>query len=345
MIEITNIRIDLALQDDAITVLFGPSGIGKSTLLKQLAGHQPLQGSLTFAGESIENTEKRTKPEHRQFCYLSQRLNLIQTLTVSDNLALAKRFSHADDADQLLQDMIAMVEIDDLLDRQTSQLSGGEYQLVSFCMAMVSGSRWLLFDEPFSAVDKKRLHRILARFRRWQQSHKVPVLYITHDVHEMALIADDVLHMSGRNITELKSYQSLIQDVDSDFIATYANENVLVTEWIRTEDNLQLLQLQSAPEQHIWAQGEQPEETTQWLSVPLVDISLSRYKLADSSILNQLEGIVELVGQDRDGICYVSIRVGEQLISARITTKSRNELKLSEGIMCVVCFKAPKLVG
>ena len=65
----------------------------------------------------------------------------------------------------------------------------------------------------------------------------------------------------------------------------------------------------------------------------------------DSSILNQLEGIVEEVGIERDGICYVSIRIGDKLISARITIKSRNELRLSPGVMCVVCFKAPRLVG
>ena len=65
----------------------------------------------------------------------------------------------------------------------------------------------------------------------------------------------------------------------------------------------------------------------------------------DSSILNQLEGVIAEIGDDRDGICYVSIKLGKQSITARITSKSRAELNLRTGIMCVVCFKAPKLVG
>ena len=345
MIKIANSRCNTTLNKDAITVLFGPSGIGKTTLLKQLAGHMSLQGSLTFNDEVIESPEQTLKPEKRNFCYLTQRLNLIQTLTVKGNLELALKFSNSEQPQQLLQQMIAMVEIESLLDRPTSELSGGEYQLVSFCMAMVSNSRWLLLDEPFSAVDKARLHRILNRFKHWHRQHPVPILYVTHDVHEMALIADDVLHMNDDNSTELTSYDALVQAVNSDFIATYANENIIETRWLRSEDNIQLLQLKDDPEQQIWALGDPPEDEIQWLSIPLMDISLSRYKLMDSSILNQLEGIVEEVGIERDGICYVSIRIGDKLISARITIKSRNELRLSPGVMCVVCFKAPRLVG
>ena len=345
MIEIQNNRHHISLNENAITVLFGPSGIGKSTLLKQVAGHLPLEGSLVFNEETIVSHSINVKPEKRRFSYISQRLNLIPTLTVKDNLRLALRFSSAESPVKLLDEMVAMVEIDSLLNRQTSQLSGGEYQLVSFCMAMLSASRWLLFDEPFSAVDKARLHRILTRLKRWHRAHQIPLLYVTHDVHEMALIADDVLYMASEESAQVISYDTLIQQVNSDFIANYANENIIEANWLRSEDGIQLLQLKDDPDQYIWALGEQPGNATQWLTIPLMDISLSRYKLMDSSILNQLEGVIQEIGEERDGICYVAIKIGDLILTARITSKSRNELRLSPGVMCVVCFKAPKLIG
>lgn len=345
MIQITNNRCTTTLRNDAITVLFGPSGIGKSTLLKQLAGHQELNGSLIFNDTIIEDGKKKIKPENRSFAYLTQRLNLIQTLTVLDNLELAMKFSDSDQPQKLVQQVIAMVEIESLLNRLTTELSGGEYQLVSFCLAIISNSRWLLLDEPFSAVDKARLHRILIRLKHWHREHRIPILYVTHDVHEMALIADDVLHMKDMNSAELTSYDQLVQAVNSDFIAAYANENIIETRWVRTEENIQILRLADDPEQLIWALGEAPENEVQWLSIPLVDISLSRYKLMDSSILNQLEGVIVEIGDERSGICYVSISIGNKIITARITSKSRNDLRLSPGVMCVVCFKAPRLVG
>ena len=342
MIHIQTDRIDVTLVDSVTTVVFGPSGIGKSTLLKQVAGHLPLKGSLRIADEVIEANNESVDAAKRDFSYIAQRLNLIETLTVQQNLTLAVRFSSAQDANELAKLMIAMVEIEALLDKRTNQLSGGEYQLVSFCMAMLSGGRWYLFDEPFSAVDKARKHRVLTRFKHWQRSNKVPILYVTHDAHEMALIADDVLLMSEET-TKVISYQQLIDAVDSEFMTQYANENIIETKWCSSEDDIQCLTMINS-DLKIFALGEQPEQKIQWLTIPLADLSISLQPMIQSSILNQLPAIINKIGAQRDGICYVSASVGEQRFTVRITSKSRDELNLKEGLECFICFKAPKLI-
>ncbi len=345
MIHVKNQRIDASIRKEAITVIFGASGVGKSTLLKQIAGHVPLNGTLTYDGETIEDAKNHLKAEKRNFSYLSQRQNLINTLTVRENLELALKFSEAPEPDKQLTEMIEMVEIESLLDRKTGELSGGETQAVSFCLVMLSKSRLHLFDEPFSALDKPRLHRILTRLKKWHRAEMSPILYVTHDVHEMALVADDVLHMTRPDTAALMTYSELIQAVNSDYIDQYAYENIIETRWLRSEDDIQVLHLSDDPDQIIWALGEAPTDVIQRLTVPLRDISLSRYKLMESSILNQLEGVVHAIGDDRDGLCYVSVLVAGQYISVRITSRSRKDLHLRTGMLCVVFFKAPKLVG
>ena len=341
MICIQSDRLDVSLRDNTTTVVFGPSGIGKSTLLKQVAGHLPLKGTLQFAEEDIEGNNQAVEADNRNFSYIAQRLNLIETFTVQQNLDLAVRFSSYQDSNALAQQMIALVEIEPLLHKQTNRLSGGEYQLVSFCMGMISGSRWLLFDEPLSAVDKARKHRVLTRFKRWQRTNKVPVLYVTHDVNEMALIADDVLLMSEAT-TKVMPYQQLIDAVDSEFITQYANENIIETEWQASEGGIQCLTIVNT-DLSIYALGEQPNQTLQWLTIPMVDISISLEPMSHSSILNQLPAVVNKIGAQREGTCFVSASVGEQRFTVRITNKSRDELNLDVGRKCYICFKAPKL--
>lgn len=343
MIKIESKGTQLSLNQRAITVVFGPSGIGKTTLLKRCAGHLTLDGQLLFDDKLIEDSSHTTKPQHRDFCYLTQGINLIDTMSVRQNLALAVKFSKHTQPNVVLQQMIKLVEIDALLSRPTNQLSGGEYQLVSLCMAMVSGSRWLLLDEPLSAVDKARKHRILSRLKRWHRSNKVPILYVTHDVHEMAMIADDVLLMSEA-MTHVISYQQLIDAVDSEFMSQYANENILETQWLSSDGQLQQLKLVDT-DLMIYALGAQPEQTQQWLTIPLFDISISLAPLANSSILNQLPAVINKIGMKQNDSRFISTAIGSHKLSLRITEKSCADLKLAEGSECYVCFKAPKLHG
>lgn len=343
MIAIESNGTQFSLSQTAITVVFGPSGIGKTTLLKRCAGHLPLDGQLLFDDAVVEDSNHTTKPQQRDFCYLTQGINLIDTMTVRQNLALAVKFSKHTQPNVVLQQMIKLVEIDALLSRPTNQLSGGEYQLVSLCMAMVSGSRWLLLDEPLSAVDKARKHRILSRLKRWHRSNEVPFLYVTHDVHEMAMIADDVLLMSEA-ATHVISYQQLIDAVDSEFMSQYANENILETQWLSSDGQLQQLKLVDT-DLMIYALGAQPEQTQQWLTIPLVDISISLAPLANSSILNQLPAVISKIGKKQNDSRFISTAIGSHKLSLRITEKSCVDLKLAEGSDCYVCFKAPKLHG
>lgn len=344
MIEFDTDNGIVTLDPNKITVLFGPTGIGKTTLLRQLAGHINLAGELLFNDMVIHSINQTTRPELRNFGYLSQKNNLVGTLSVRQHLDLAVSCAKSSVSKEQIDYFIDMMEIRSLLSRQAQTLSGGETQLVSFCLMLVRHSQWLLMDEPLSAVDKGRQSRVLMRFRRWHMEHKIPVLYVTHDVNEMAMIAEDVLLLSSESEPVVADYNELIKQVDSDFVTHYRTVNMIETRWLRSEGNLQALSIEGVDDCTIWAQGSAPSERQQWITVPLSEISISRYKMPDSSILNQLDGVIQSIGHEHDGFCYLSILVGKQVLAARITDKSREDLKLSEGSMCVVCFKTTQLM-
>jgi molybdate transport system ATP-binding protein len=210
-------------------------------------------------------------------------------------------------------------------------------------MMLLNQSRWLLLDEPFSALDKSRLKRLLLKFRRWLKLHQLPVLYVTHDVNEVAMIADDVVFMSETGESKKFAYKALLRGVDSDFITQHHPINVIQATWIDSQDHLQRFQLDSDIENILWAQGDKPGLKNQWLAIPVSDISLAQQPLPQSSILNQIAGHVHVIGEEISGYQYVSVAVGTQIINARLTSRSCRELNLDEGKRVYVCFKTPRL--
>jgi molybdate transport system ATP-binding protein len=343
MITIESPRLSVALNPNKVTVLFGPTGVGKSTVIRQIAGHQPLDGSLIFEDQTIDSAQGHLKAGERKFAYLSQKNNLIDTMTVADQLNLIRRLARKQISDTEFDEILAMTEISDLLGRHNYQLSGGETQLVGFAMMLLNQSRWLLLDEPFSALDKSRLKRLLLKFRRWLKLHQLPVLYVTHDVNEVAMIADDVVFMSETGESKKFAYKALLRGVDSDFITQHHPINVIQATWIDSQDHLQRFQLDSDIENIVWAQGDKPGLKNQWLAIPVSDISLAQQPLPQSSILNQIAGHVHVIGEEISGYQYVSVAVGTQIINARLTSRSCRELNLDEGKRVYVCFKTPRL--
>jgi molybdate transport system ATP-binding protein len=183
--------------------LFGPSGAGKTTLLEALAGiRRPTRGDIVVGGVTLFSAARGVDvpPRHRRIGYVPQDALLFPHMSVRGNLLFGATSSKLE-----LASVADMLEIAPLLDRRTQGLSGGERQRVALGRALMTHPALLLMDEPLAAVDRARRERILPYVLRIRRDLHVPLIYVTHDAHELEQVADRVLVLEDGRIAEARS--------------------------------------------------------------------------------------------------------------------------------------------
>ena len=188
------------------TILFGPSGAGKTTLLDCVAGLATPDAGRISIGERIlfdANTSVQVPVARRGLGYVLQDLALFSHLTVEQNteygLAHLPRSARKQRATAMLQEF----RIDHLRQQLPGKISGGERQRVALARALVTDPCILLLDEPLAALDASTKARIIDDLRRWNQVHRIPILYVTHSREEVTALGERVLVMDqGRIIAQ-----------------------------------------------------------------------------------------------------------------------------------------------
>ena len=175
-----------------VTVLFGPSGAGKTTVLDAIAGlRTPVRGVIALNGRTVYSSVGGVNlpPHKRHVGYVSQDIALFPHLDVRRNVTYGQRAGQ-----RLSLDSVASIlEVGGLLDRGVSMLSGGERQRVALARALMSAPDILLLDEPLAAVDLELRRRILPYLERVRDELAVPILYVTHDRDEARRFADRIV--------------------------------------------------------------------------------------------------------------------------------------------------------
>ncbi len=177
--------------DGGLTALFGPSGVGKTSLLNMVAGLlRPDRGRIVVAGEVLFDSALGIdlSVQERRAGYVFQDGRLFPHLRVRDNLTYG-----AGRAEGLglmsLDEAAAFLGIAHLLDRWPRTLSGGEAQRVAIGRALLSGPRFLLMDEPLAALDRARREEVLRVIERLRDELHLPILYVSHDRAEVERLA------------------------------------------------------------------------------------------------------------------------------------------------------------
>jgi molybdate transport system ATP-binding protein len=166
---------------EGLTVLFGPSGIGKTSVLNMVAGLlRPDAGRIVVAGRTLFDSAQGidVAPEHRRAGYVFQDPRLFPHRRVRTNLL----YGAADDSG--LAATVAMLGIGHLLDRWPRTLSGGEARRVAIGRALLSDPAFLLLDEPLSSLDRSRRGEIMDALLRVRDEAGLPILMVTHDPEE-----------------------------------------------------------------------------------------------------------------------------------------------------------------
>ncbi len=187
------LRLDLGFTaGPGVTALLGPSGAGKTTVLRWLAGLTELPGRLLVDGESWQDSSHIVPPHRRRVGYVVQGSNLLPHLSVAQNLAYAARRGGR----PVDRTLVERTGVAPLLDRMPAGLSGGEAQRAALARALVAGPRLLLLDEPLSALDVRSRAALAAYLAELLPELGIPVLLVTHDPAEAARLATRQLEMA-----------------------------------------------------------------------------------------------------------------------------------------------------
>jgi molybdate transport system ATP-binding protein len=185
------------------TVLFGPSGAGKTSLLRVLGGlTRPHRGRVVLHGRTLADSSNGTwvGPAQREIGFVTQRPTLFPNLNVSDNVAFGLRGLSRRSSEERVAQMLELFQAGQLARRMPADLSGGERQRVALARALAPHPRLLLLDEPFTALDADLKVLILEQLTRWLAQHKVPALYVSHEVAEVFQTATDVMVIESGQI-------------------------------------------------------------------------------------------------------------------------------------------------
>lgn len=176
---------------EGATVLFGPSGIGKSSVLNMVAGLlRPDRGRIAIDGETLFGDGIDVPPERRRAGYVFQDARLFPHMRVRANLLYG-----AGREQDGFEDRTGFLGIGHLLDRWPRTLSGGEAQRVAIGRALLSRPRFLLLDEPLSSLDRARREEVLVAIEHVRDVLKLPILMVTHDPVEAERIGTRVVRM------------------------------------------------------------------------------------------------------------------------------------------------------
>ncbi|MBC3942049.1 ATP-binding cassette domain-containing protein [Sphingomonas albertensis] len=176
---------------EGATVLFGPSGVGKSSVLNMVAGLlRPDRGRIAIDGETLFGDGIDVPPERRRAGYVFQEARLFPHMRVRANLLYAVRGEA-----ERFEEIIGFLGIGHLLDRWPRTLSGGEAQRVAIGRALLSRPRFLLLDEPLSSLDRARREEIMLAIEHVRDVMRLPILMVTHDPEEAERIGNRVVRM------------------------------------------------------------------------------------------------------------------------------------------------------
>ena len=187
--------VDCEIQAGKITGLHGPSGVGKTSLLKIIAGLlKPDQGYISVNEDIWLDTKNKINlpPQRRKIGFVFQDYALFPNMTVRQNLEFALRDkSHA----YLVEELIKIIDLVQLQDKRPQQLSGGQQQRVALARAIANQPKLLLLDEPLSALDEEMRQKLQNHLLKVQKQFNLTVILVSHDVNETIKLTDYVIEL------------------------------------------------------------------------------------------------------------------------------------------------------
>lgn len=329
-----------------VTALFGRSGCGKTSLLRCIAGLEQAGDAFLSIGEECWHDSKRNfylPPHKRAIGYVFQEGMLFPHLRVRENLLFGYRRTPAgerrDDFDQVVQ----LLGLERLLERSPAQLSGGEKQRVAIGRALLNHPRLLLMDEPMAALDRGHKKEILPYLERLHGESHIPIIYVTHDLDELARIADHLILVEQGSIVATGPLNELLARVDLPIARNEEAGALIDTRIIEHDETYHLTRLAFAGGELTVGWIDRPVGESVRIRIHAKDVSLALDPPGLTSILNVLPVTIREMAVHGRGRMIVKLDVNGTPLLARITRKSRDNLDLKPGMQIYAQIKSVAL--
>jgi iron(III) transport system ATP-binding protein len=176
-----------------IVCLLGPSGCGKTTVLRAIAGFEPVYaGQILLDGQVIAEPDRMVEPEHRRIGMMFQDYALFPHLTIEQNVAFGLRKQTQQARRQRVDELLELVRLADLRDRYPHELSGGQQQRIALVRSLAPSPKLLLLDEAFSNLDTEIRRQLVVEVRSILKHSGISAILVTHNLEEAEAIADHI---------------------------------------------------------------------------------------------------------------------------------------------------------
>jgi molybdate transport system ATP-binding protein len=334
-----SLEIDENIDLSGVTGVFGASGSGKTTLLRSVAGLEtPDAGRIAF-GDAVwfDKAARIDIPPHRRRAGLVfQDARLFPHLDVSGNLHYAARRSvdEAIEGRATEEAIIAQFGLASLLERKPATLSGGERQRVAIARALLSAPRLLMLDEPLAGLDQPRKAEILPWLDKLGRFGKTPIIYVSHDLRELARIADRLIVIEAGRVKHHDAATALINTADRTLFGDEDAVFSVVEASVAAHDtHLHLARLENqcgvffAPLTDALTLGARVR-----LIIQARDVAISVTAPIGISIQNVLRGVVRQLSPRQNGpYSLITLDIGGAAVKARLTRAAIEQLELAPG--------------
>lgn len=231
-------HVSLHLQPGEMGVLIGPSGCGKTTLLRAIAGLEPVSGGvIELAQQVISSLNVQVPPEARRMGMVFQDYALFPHLTVLDNIGFGLRHLSKADKQARVQEVLELVALTANARHFPHQLSGGQQQRVALARALAPRPQLLLLDEPFSNLDIELRERLALEVRAILKASQTTALFVTHDQMEAFAIGDVIGVMAEGRLQQWDDAYTLYHRPSTRFVAEFIGHGVFTSATLALRDD------------------------------------------------------------------------------------------------------------
>lgn len=326
--------LDIAFHAErrGVTVLFGASGAGKSTVVNAIAGLlRPDEGRIVLDGEVVTDTARRVfvPARLRRTPCVFQNTRLFPHLSVEDNLLFGWRRTPRRAPRRDYDEIVELFGLAPLVARKPSRLSGGEKSRVALGRALLAAPKLLLLDEPLAALDAQRKSEILPYLERLRDRAKVPMIYVTHSVDELARLADDLVVIDKGRVSAEGSVFDLLSDPKLGIFVPSESAVIPAIVHEHRPDGLTALRFEGG--ELFVARLARPPGTRLRVRIRADEVMLARRAPEEISANNVLAAEIVAIEAGCGDQRVVYLRCGSLKFASRVTRASRDRLELEAG--------------